>query len=147
MPQTITRYSTGTPNAIDIKLDKANSRTEPNINWLGPVSHENILWVPSPKRLRVYSPTVLTRERRQACAKKTYPNRNAGTARNIRKTPITPCRYAKPAPPVNVQTEKPDMNDAIPATHHSTRLPPFRKSAPTRMKRMKYAPMPAISNR
>src|ERR1041384_575158 len=137
MPQMITRYSTGTPNAIDIKLDKANSRTEPNISWLGPVNHENILCVPSPNRLRMYSTTVLTRERRQAWAKKTYPNRNAGTARNIKKTRITPCQYANPAPPVNVKTEKPDMNDAIPATHHSTRLPPFKKSAPTRMKRMK----------
>jgi hypothetical protein len=52
-----------------------------------------------------------------------YPKKNAGTARNMRKTPITPCRYAKPAPPVNVQTEKPDMKEAMPATHHSTRLP------------------------
>jgi hypothetical protein len=28
---------------------------------------------------------------------------------------------------VKVQTEKPDMNEAMPATHHSTRLPPFQK--------------------
>src|ERR1044072_7541878 len=106
-PQMITRYSTGTPSAIDMKLDNAKSRTEPNINWLGPVSHENILCVPSPKRLRMYSTTVLTRERRHAWAKKTYPKKNAGTARNMRKTPITPCRYANPAPPVKVQTENP----------------------------------------
>src|ERR1043165_1736046 len=133
----ITRYSTGTPSAIDMKLDNAKSRTDPNINWLGPVSHENILWVASPKRLRMYSTTVVTRERLQACANTRYPKKNAGTASAIRNTPITPCRYAKPAPPVNVQTENPDMNEAIPATHHSTRFPPFRKSAPTRMKRMK----------
>src|ERR1044072_6574214 len=121
MPQTITRYSTGTPNAIDIKLDKANSRTEPNISWLGPVSHENNLCVPSPKRLRMYSTTVLTRDRRHACAKKTYPNRTAGPGKNIRKMPMTPDRYANSAPPVKAQTKKPDMNDPIPATHHPTR--------------------------
>ena len=62
---------------------------------------------------------------------------NEITANAIRKTPIKPWRYAKPAPPVNVHTEKPDMKEAMPATHHSTRLPPFRKSDPTRMKRMK----------
>jgi hypothetical protein len=60
---------------------------------------------------------------------------------------MMPWRYAKPAPPVKVQTEKPDMNEAIPATHHSTRFPPLRKSVPTRMKRMKKAPTPAIKNR
>src|ERR1043165_4560643 len=122
-----TRYSTGTPSATDMKLDNAKSRTEPNINWLGPVSHENILCVPSPKRLRMYSTTVGPRERRHACAKKMEPKKNAGTARTMGKSATRPCRSARPAPPVKVQTEKPDMNEAMPATPHSTRLPHFKK--------------------